>query len=367
MVDEFKSTAPKPFVFVLMPFDIDFNDIYEIGIKEAAEAAGAYAERIDKQIFTENILERLYNQINKADVVVADMTGRNPNVFYEVGYAHALGKIVILLTKKADDIPFDLQHYPHIVYGNSLSGLRSDLSKWLSVAIVESKKSSADKDVEKVSIEFNGVEIPEDSIGSSPVIIPIVIPRREFAILKWSKHISDFRDDIPTLFLTYHSIKGNNSKGNFEGHKLGYIYESIENDLEPLLGRSFGKNQSERNLADKIVKNGYISKHFLIMSNKGKNNIQDISYIYMFTENLKIVDNSYQEIIPMKEDLMYSENTLAFRYKNNYRNVLPGATEQLEFPLRISSIDNGREIKIRIITQDRTYNFSFTIVYESQK
>ncbi len=87
MSEEFKSTAPKPFVFVLMPFATDFDDIYEIGIKEAAETAGAYAERLDKQMFAENILQRMYNQINKADVLVADMTGRNPNVFYEVGYA----------------------------------------------------------------------------------------------------------------------------------------------------------------------------------------------------------------------------------------------------------------------------------------
>ena len=48
------------------------------------------------------------------------MTGRNANVFYEVGYAHALGKIVLLLTKNADDIPFDLKHHQHIVYGGSV-------------------------------------------------------------------------------------------------------------------------------------------------------------------------------------------------------------------------------------------------------
>src|ERR1043166_716748 len=69
------STAPKPFVFVLMPFDAKFNDIYKFGIKGAAEEAGAYAERIDEQIFTEGILERVLNKINKADVVVADMPG----------------------------------------------------------------------------------------------------------------------------------------------------------------------------------------------------------------------------------------------------------------------------------------------------
>lgn len=82
-------TAPKPFVFVLMPFAQEFDDIYKFGIKGAAQEVGAYAERVDEQMFVEGILERIFNQISKADVIVADMTGRNPNVFYEVGYAHA--------------------------------------------------------------------------------------------------------------------------------------------------------------------------------------------------------------------------------------------------------------------------------------
>jgi len=122
-------TKPKTFVFVLMPFDDEFSDTYELGIKAACADAGAYCERVDEQIFTESILERVYNQISKADVVVADMTGRNPNVFYETGYAHALNKTVILLTRDADDIPFDLKHYPHIVYGGKIASLKSDLEK----------------------------------------------------------------------------------------------------------------------------------------------------------------------------------------------------------------------------------------------
>src|SRR6267143_1751477 len=116
MDTETKSTIPKPFVFVLMPFDPSFDDIYKFGIKGAADDAGAYAERIDEQIFTEGILDRVFNQINKADVVVADMTGRNQNVFHEVGYAHALGKIVLLLTQDSADMPFDLKHHQHTVY-----------------------------------------------------------------------------------------------------------------------------------------------------------------------------------------------------------------------------------------------------------
>jgi hypothetical protein len=111
-------TKPKPFVFVLMPFAKGYDDVYHLGIKAASDKAGAYAERLDEQMFKESMLQRIHNQIAKADVIVADMTGRNPNVFYEVGYAHALGKVVILLTQKGDDIPFDLKHYRHIVYEN---------------------------------------------------------------------------------------------------------------------------------------------------------------------------------------------------------------------------------------------------------
>lgn len=132
-------TTPKTFVFVLMPFSSEFHDVYELGIKAACSEAGAYCERVDDQIFEESILDRIYNQISKADLLVADMTGRNPNVFYEVGYAHALGKRVILLTQRSEDIPFDLKHYPHIVYGGRISELKSELSKRIRWAIENPK------------------------------------------------------------------------------------------------------------------------------------------------------------------------------------------------------------------------------------
>ncbi len=81
-----------------MPFDSEFDDRYRLGIKETAKNLGILAERVDEQIFRENIPERIYRQIDSADLIIADMTGKNPNVFYEVGYAHAKGKLTILLT-----------------------------------------------------------------------------------------------------------------------------------------------------------------------------------------------------------------------------------------------------------------------------
>jgi hypothetical protein len=125
------STKPKPFCFVLMPFAKNFSDIYEFGIKGACNDAGLYCERVDEQVFLGSMLERIYSQISRSDMLIADMTGKNPNVFYEVGYAHALGKNVILLTSVAEDIPFDLKHFPHIVYGSEIKLLRTSLVRHL--------------------------------------------------------------------------------------------------------------------------------------------------------------------------------------------------------------------------------------------
>ncbi|MBN2487936.1 MAG: hypothetical protein JXA98_02800 [Methanosarcinaceae archaeon] len=171
MSKELETTAPKPFIFVLMPFDAQFNDTYKFGIKGAAEDVGAYAERIDEQIFSEGILERIFNQISKADVIVADMTGRNPNVFYEVGYAHALGKVVLLLTQNVDDIPFDLKHRPHIVYAGKIETLREKLTERLIWAIKETSRKGKQNLLERFLISLSGVEIP---LANSSDKIPIL-------------------------------------------------------------------------------------------------------------------------------------------------------------------------------------------------
>jgi hypothetical protein len=134
----------KPFVFVLMPFSSAFDDIYRYGIKKACEDQGCYCERVDEQMFDGTILDRIYNQIAHADVVIADMTGRNPNVFYEAGYAHALNKRVILLTQNEDDIPFDLKHYTHLVYNGRIGDLASQLTSRVAWALTQAGKVPED-------------------------------------------------------------------------------------------------------------------------------------------------------------------------------------------------------------------------------
>ena len=204
------STLPKPFVFVLMPFVKEFDDIYKFGIKGAAEDVGAYAERLDEQLFVEGMLDRIFNQISKSDVVIADMTGRNPNVFYEVGYAHALGKIVLLITKDTKDIPFDLKHRKHIVYSGSIDTLRCELGESLKWAINESKSQGNRKSSECISLQIFGIDIPTTATSKDFPIIDVKVQTRSFALplqirndsydeLSSITHIYLFVEDSATL------------------------------------------------------------------------------------------------------------------------------------------------------------------------
>jgi hypothetical protein len=155
-----KDARPKQFVFVLMPFKKEFDDVYEVGILEVCEKLNLHCERADKQLFEGTILERIYNQIAKADIIVSDMTGQNPNVFYETGYAHALGKRAILLTQKKEDIPFDLVHYPHVIYSNRLVDLRPELERRLQWLVDNPRDSLSRVDV-RMDFFLGGVNIEE--------------------------------------------------------------------------------------------------------------------------------------------------------------------------------------------------------------
>ncbi len=165
-----------------MPFEKAFDDIYKFGIKGAATEVGAYAERVDEQMFTEGILERIFNQINKTDVVVADMSGRNPNVFYEVGYAHALGKLVLLLTQKAEDIPFDLKHHQHTVYEGKIDLLRSELVSRLAWAIEEGRQRKTPAEAVRLEVSVLGRLLADAAQGDLPDIQLQPLAARSFQL-----------------------------------------------------------------------------------------------------------------------------------------------------------------------------------------
>ena len=114
-----------------MPFGkkdgTDFDEVYQHAIKAACQEVGAACIRADASDFSGSVLKSIHNSITKTDFVIADLTGRNPNVLYELGYAIALNKPVILLARDASDVPFDIVDQQVIVYGGDIPRLKEGL------------------------------------------------------------------------------------------------------------------------------------------------------------------------------------------------------------------------------------------------
>lgn len=102
--------------FYLGPFCDPFNTIYCDHIVKAAQREGFSIERADDIFGTQPIIEDIWEAINSSTVVIADATERNPNVMYEIGMAHTVGKPVVILAQTIDDVPFDLKHYRCVIY-----------------------------------------------------------------------------------------------------------------------------------------------------------------------------------------------------------------------------------------------------------
>lgn len=108
--------------FVLMPFTESWSErIWQRVLRPLLLDLGLRGLRAD-DLFGRDVMEDIWGGILRARIVIADITGRNPNVFYELGVAHTLGKDVVLLTQSVEDIPFDLNRYRHIVYADNLDG-----------------------------------------------------------------------------------------------------------------------------------------------------------------------------------------------------------------------------------------------------
>jgi len=127
----------SPEIFVIMPFSPDLDDVYYLGIHEIARILNHTCERVDEIEFVGSILDEIYNSIKHSKIIVAEVSNQNTNVYYELGYAHALNKPVILITKDVSSTPFDLHGYNHIVYRNIVD-LRKKLKNRLEAILVSS-------------------------------------------------------------------------------------------------------------------------------------------------------------------------------------------------------------------------------------
>ncbi len=123
LVRNFKVESSVPECFVVMQFNEEFNVLYEEVIRPTCESFGFRVVRADDSHTSGLIIDDITRSIREASVVIADITPDNPNVFYEVGYAHGIGKPTILLSdRKRERLPFDISGFRTLFYDNTIGG-----------------------------------------------------------------------------------------------------------------------------------------------------------------------------------------------------------------------------------------------------
>ncbi len=133
-------TATPKLCFVIMPFSKERKEVFTYGIAPACKQAGFEAVRVDQLKGHFNINRKIIEHLFRSDVVIAEITDQNPNVFYEMGVAHSLGNKTIMIAQSAKDLPFDINNYRCLIYEQSVEGLQhlqaqiieslQELEKW---------------------------------------------------------------------------------------------------------------------------------------------------------------------------------------------------------------------------------------------
>jgi HEPN domain-containing protein len=137
--------ASSRLCFVMMPFGEEFDDVYSELILPAVLDVGMETMRADQIAAPGMIIEQVRSAIQQARLCVADVTGGNPNVLYEVGYAQALDKPLVLLARDMAGVPFDLRHLRVLVYGGNPSASRMQLRALVSYVAFSEKLAKAER------------------------------------------------------------------------------------------------------------------------------------------------------------------------------------------------------------------------------
>lgn len=155
------SADAKQTCFVLMPFQEPFTRYFAKIVKPAVENCGLYAVRGDSLFTPTAIMDDVWNGIRSARILIAELTGRNPNVFYELGLAHAISKPVVLIAQGIEDVPFDLRGIRVLLYDK-------DNPEWgeeLKTKLIRAIREVMDRPLDAIPVTFKSpihVKRPEE-------------------------------------------------------------------------------------------------------------------------------------------------------------------------------------------------------------
>jgi hypothetical protein len=267
----------NPQAFVIMPFADEFTDIYQYLIIDALKETPFEVFRGDDVQTQSNIILDIVKAISESDLIIADLTSANPNVYYELGLAHAFDKPTVLLCQDINEIPFDLRSYRIITYSSHYSVMNSARSEL--------------KDIAEKSLKNE---------------------------LEWGNPVSDFRFHASRGLSVRSSLPKDLLKGNplsFEkDEEVGLldVQISLEEDLEAITHLITENGQGLATLQPIILETtSSISKN--IPLKKKRELVRNLAHhIQAYSEELRKNNVKYQDL------LLRTSNTLEELYGGNY-------------------------------------------------
>lgn len=145
LVKKFKVERETPKAFIVMQFSSPYNELYDDVIKNVCSDLNLSVIRADETYGPGLIIADIVKQIEESKLIIAEISSCNPNVFYEVGYAHALNKPTILIAEKSIKLPFDVSPFRTLFYENTIAGkkkIEEGLRKHITAALTETDLSA---------------------------------------------------------------------------------------------------------------------------------------------------------------------------------------------------------------------------------
>jgi nucleoside 2-deoxyribosyltransferase len=175
----------KEACFVMSPFGSYFDDYHQEIFRPAIIEAGLMPTRADDLFRSSNIVEDIWSMIQESNVLLADLTGRNPNVFYELGLAHAARKPVVLITEVTADVPFDLRYLRYLSYEPRKPGWDKALQQQITKSILETLEAPE---------HYVLPSFLRASTGPTPSV-----PEDELRFLRLEQEVNSLRAQLQTL------------------------------------------------------------------------------------------------------------------------------------------------------------------------
>lgn len=325
----------KSRVFVIIPFDEDYLALYE-ELKNSFEEEFDFANAgdLDNQ---QNILQDIVEGIYQADVIIADLTGLNPNVFYELGLAHAMNKKVIIITQDLAELPFDIKSYRANEYSlqfNKLPKLVEELKKLLFGAIDGSVKYGNPVSDYIPDFYKNGENVTDHS-------------ELKTSVEENSKDIDGISEEEGEKgFLDFIAdIEENSQKMTMEitamGNEMSEMNSSINeasNEIQRVKDKSGNVNVSfVRNICRKL--SDPVDK----FAGKLKKHVSEVTRYWSIVENsyLSLLDSQYAQKQDNLEELKESINALS-----SMQNAIYNSDERIERFIDVLHGSTGMERRL---------------------